>query len=222
LVDALAASGPSGLAFSAARATIFFNFFSRGPAVADGSITRWIGSLKAGDAAAARPLWEAFFRRLVGLAREHLRGSPRRAADEEDVALSAFDSFCAGALRGRFPDLADRHNLWALLVAVTRHKCVDLVRHETRARRGGGAVPADFDPHELFAREPSPAFAAELAEEFAARFDRLDATGDPTLRQVALAKLEGDTTDEIAARLGCVRRTVERKLVLVERIWLGE
>jgi len=190
--------------------------------MSEGSITRWIGSLKAGDADAARPLWEAFFRRLVGLAREHLRGTPRRAVDEEDVALSAFDSFCAGALRGRFPDLADRHNLWALLVAVTRHKCVDAVRHETRAKRGGSLAPAALDPHELFARDPSPEFAAELAEEFTARLARLDATGDSMLRVVALAKLDGDTTDEVAARLGCVRRTVERKLVLIERLWLGE
>jgi DNA-directed RNA polymerase specialized sigma24 family protein len=190
--------------------------------MAEGSITRWIGSLKAGDAAAARPLWEAFFHRLVGLAREHLRGIPRRARDEEDVALSAFDSFCAGAVRGRFPDLSDRHNLWSLLVAVTRHKCVDAVRHEGRAKRGGKAVASTVDPDELFAREPSPEFAAELADEFTRRLGRLDATGDPTLRLVALAKLEGDTTDEIAVRLGCVRRTVERKLVLIERLWLEE
>ena len=190
--------------------------------MAEGSITRWIGSLKAGDAAAARPLWEAFFRRLVGLAREHLRGTPRRALDEEDVALSAFDSFCAGAIRGRFPDLADRHNLWSLLVAVTRHKCVDAVRRETREKRGGKLVLSDLDANELFSREPSPEFAAELAEEFAFRLNRLDATGDTALRIVALARMEGDTIDEIATRLGCVRRTIERKLVLIERIWLEE
>jgi len=190
--------------------------------MAEGSITRWIGSLKSGDADAARPLWEAFFRRLVGLARDHLRGTPRRAVDEEDVALSAFDSFCAGAVRGRFPDLSDRHSLWSLLVAVTRHKCADAVRHETRLKRGGKLVLAAIDPDELFAREPSPVFAAQLAEEFTRRLARLDATGDSDLRVVALAKLEGDTTDEIAARLGCVRRTVERKLVLIERLWLEE
>jgi RNA polymerase sigma factor (sigma-70 family) len=190
--------------------------------MAEGSITRWIGSLKAGDADAARPLWEAFFRRLVGLAREHLRGTPRRAVDEEDVALSAFDSFCAGAVRGRFPDLSDRHNLWALLVAVTRHKCVDAVRHETREKRGGKAAPAALDANELFAHEPSPEFAAELAEEFAARLARLDRTGDPDLKVIALARMEGETNAEIAARLGCSRRSVERKLVLIEREWLGE
>ena len=60
-----------------------------------GSVTRWIGALKAGDGAAAQPLWERYFARLVQLARAKLRatgkGSP--IEDEEDAALSAFNSF---------------------------------------------------------------------------------------------------------------------------------
>jgi DNA-directed RNA polymerase specialized sigma24 family protein len=187
--------------------------------MADGSITRWIGRLKAGDLAAAQPLWEAYFRRVVGLARERLRGAPRRAADEEDVALSAFDSFFAGATAGRYPQLADRHNLWPLLVAITAHKCVDLVRRETRRKRGGGATPADVAFDELIGREPTPEFAAQLADELDRLLTRLDDTGDPTLRPVALAKMDGDSTDAIAARLGCVRRTVERKLQIIARVW---
>lgn len=59
-----------------------------------GSITFWIGDLKSGGDAAAQPLWERYFERLVRLAREQLRGRPGRVADEEDAALSAFDSFC--------------------------------------------------------------------------------------------------------------------------------
>src|ERR1043165_1882401 len=85
----------------------------------DGSITRWIGQLKAGDPVAAQLLWERYFRRLVGLARKKLDGAPRRMADEEDVALSAFDSFCRGAEHGRFPRLEDRDDLWRLLVVIT-------------------------------------------------------------------------------------------------------
>ena len=88
-----------------------------------GSITGWIDRLKAGDRAAASPLWDTYFRRLVQFARERLRGASRRVADEEDAALSAFDSFCSAAACGRFPQLADRRSLWPLLAAITRHKC---------------------------------------------------------------------------------------------------
>jgi hypothetical protein len=48
---------------------------------------------------------------MVGLARARLQGLPRRAADEEDVALSAFASFCRAAEAGRFPRLCDRLRL---------------------------------------------------------------------------------------------------------------
>jgi hypothetical protein len=157
--------------------------------MAEGSITRWIGSLKAGDADAARPLWEAFFRRLVGLARAHLRGTPRRAHDEEDVALSAFDSFCRGAGRDRFPRLHDRLDLWQLLVLLTARKAADLGRHERRQKRGGGAVldeaalpgPAGSSAREapldrLEGPEPTPAFAAQVAGQTEKR-KRTDAVG---------------------------------------------
>src|SRR5919198_391675 len=106
----------------------------------EGSVTRWLGPLLAGDPAAAQQLWERYFRRLVGLARTKLRGAPRRAADEEDVALSAFDSFCRHAERGRFPQLDDRHDLWRLLVTITARKALYLIRDEHRLKRGGGAA----------------------------------------------------------------------------------
>jgi DNA-directed RNA polymerase specialized sigma24 family protein len=190
----------------------------------EGSITHWIGLLKAGDPAAAQPLWEAYFRRLVALARAKLRAAPRRAADEEDVTLSAFDSFCRAARRGRFPRLDDRDDLWQLLVLITVRKAADLVHHERRKSRGGGRVQtladlADPDLERVLGPEPTPALAAQVADECRRLLDRL---GDAELRSVALWKMEGDTTAEIAAKLGCVPRTVERKLRLIRRLWAGE
>ena len=61
------------------------------------SVTRWLESLKAGDADAAQKLWERYFQALVRLARNRLRAASRAVADEEDAALSAFDSFVRGA-----------------------------------------------------------------------------------------------------------------------------
>ena len=185
-----------------------------------GSVTLWISQLRAGDQAAAQPLWERYFRRLVGLARQRLRGAPRRAADEEDAALSAFDSVCRGLERQRFPQLMDRDDLWRLLVVLTARKALALVRHETRQKRGGGKVQAGAGAlAQVLGPEPSPAFAAQVAEECGRLLDSL---GETELRSIALWKMEGYTTEEIAAMLGCAPRTVERKLRVIRGLWNQE
>jgi len=193
------------------------------------SVTTWIGQLKAGDAQAAQPLWDRYFQRLVQLAYRKLGSTPRRAADEEDVALSAFDSFCLGAEQGRFPQLQDRDNLWPLLVKITERKAIDLVHHEKRLKRGGGAVQDEAalaDPQAASAAdqgmdqfpgpEPTPEFAAQLAEECQRLLAELP---EENLRAVAVWKLEGYTNEEIRTELDCSERTVERKLRLIRQIW---
>src|SRR5208282_1518970 len=143
------------------------------------SVTHWIGQLRAGDQVAAQHLWEGYFRRLVGLARGKLQTLPCRAADEEDVALSAFASFCRGVECGRFPQLADRDDLWRLLVTITARKAIHMARDAHSQKRGGGAVHdeaalggADGSAAEeaaldqMLGRDPTPEFAAQVAEEF--------------------------------------------------------
>lgn len=182
----------------------------------DGSITRWIGQLQAGDPAAAQPLWERYFRNLIALARRKLLGARPQVADEEDIALSAFDSFCRGLEKGRFPDLQDRDNLWKLLVVLTSRKASHLLRDEQRLKRGGGTKIGPEELEQAILQEPSPEFAAELAENCQRLLDKL---GDDELRTIALRKMEEYTTEEIARELNCAPRTVERKLRLIRSLW---
>jgi DNA-directed RNA polymerase specialized sigma24 family protein len=194
-----------------------------------GSITAWIDQLRAGDRTAAQRLWQGYFHRLVDLARQKLRKAPRGMADEEDVALSAFDSFCRGAEQGRFPQLQDRDDLWRLLLVITEHKAIDLVNHERRAKRGGGNVrhegslardssgTAPFD--HVASLEPTPELAAQFTDECRRL---LDALKDDKLRAVALAKMEGCTNDETAKRLKCSVPTVERKVQRIRKTWKKE
>jgi len=191
-------------------------------------ITHWLTQLQEGDAQAAQPLWQVYFLRLVNLARRKLEDSRRREADEEDVALSAFDSFCRGARDGRFPLLTDRNSLWRLLVVITARKALDQVEREHRLKRGGGLVGGESallspgSPEEgraleqVVGREPTPEFAAQVAEECQRLLDRL---GDDQLRSIAVWKMEGDSNDEIARRLGCAVPTVERRLRLIRKLW---
>ena len=47
----------------------------------------------------------------------------------------------------------------------------------------------------------------------------LNVLGDETLRRIATWKLEGHTNEEIAARLGCIVRTVANKLKYIRMAW---
>lgn len=196
-----------------------------------GSITPWIGGLKDGDSAAVRALWHRFYPELVQLARQRFRGAHYGLADEEDVALSALDSFCRAAAEGRFPDLADRHDLWRLLLRMTAQKAVDLHRHELRKRRGEGRVlgsPALEDPRgqsdaallaQAVGTSPSPAFAAMIAEQCELLLNGLN---DAQLQALAIAKMQGYSNEDIAEQLQCSVRTVERRLQLIRQKWQRE
>ena len=68
----------------------------------------------------------------------------------------------------------------------------------------------------MIGREPTPAFAAQVAEECRRLLDGL---GDAELRAVAVAKMEGHRNADIAARLEVTERTVERRLGVIRKLW---
>jgi DNA-directed RNA polymerase specialized sigma24 family protein len=193
----------------------------------ENSISQWLGPLQAGNADAVQKLWECYFERLIDLARTKLRALPHREA-AEDVALSAFDSFCRGARRGRFPQLADRESLWRLLVVITARKAAHVKRDANRQKRGSGAVgvggaspDADMETYleQIVDRAPTPEFAAQAADECRHLMRLL---GDPELESIALLRMEGYTVEEIGERLGYVPRTIKRKLRLIRGLWEQE
>jgi DNA-directed RNA polymerase specialized sigma24 family protein len=195
------------------------------------SVTRWVSDLKAGDRSeAARLLWQRYFERLARLAQGRLQRAARGPADGEDVALSVFDSFFQGVAAGRFPDLGNRDDLWRLLVTITARKAHNQRRNEGRQKRGGGRLVgegalAGADPMgedfmaQVVGDEPTPEFAAMMADEYRRLFGSL---ADESLRVVALLKLEGHSNEEIARTLDCGLRTVERKLEVIRKRWIAE
>lgn len=189
------------------------------------SVTTWLRKLESGDNRAALELWNVFFERLVRLVRQRVRKSPVRGTDAEDIALSAFASFCRGVERRQFPALEGRYDLWRLLVSIAIHKLLHAQRDQGRLKRGGGRQPVAWPADEsaaveqIVSREPTPELAAEIAEQY----DRwMQALGQEELTQFAQWKLEGLTNDEIAQRSGRTTRTVERKLSLIRKILLHE
>ncbi len=195
-----------------------------------GSITHLIQKLEIRDDAAAHAIWDLYFQRLVALARVRMGCAGRRVKNEEDVALSVLDTFCRGLEGGHFPNLRGRDSFWNLLVVLTVRKAQRVVRDEHRQKRlpnqsgvkvlAQADMPAGEEERDLLAnvvgREFDPAFAAQLDEECNRLLDML---GDDTLRLIARWKMERDTNAEIARKLDCVERTVERKVKNIQLLW---
>lgn len=193
----------------------------------NGSISIRIADLRRGDEGATREIWERYIPQMKQLARLRLAGIQDPVSDEEDVALSAFASFFRGISAQRFTQLENRDDIGQVLVALTLRKVVNQRRYAGRQRRGGGRTRQSIDPQgelghgrgealELLMSEPSPELAVCLAEEFE---NLLESLPQAELREIALAKLEGYTDNEIALRRGCARRTVARKLRVIRGIW---
>jgi DNA-directed RNA polymerase specialized sigma24 family protein len=191
------------------------------------SITMWIDGIKTGDESDIQRLWDRYFERLVRLAAARLPARGRRSFDEEDVALSAFHSFCNRAGRGQFPQLSGRDDLWRLLATITVRKAIETMRHQTRKRRGGGHVLGESallvgegasgeGLAEVLGREPTPDQVASFADDYRRFLARLR---EPVLLTIALRRLEGESVEEVARALNVSTRTVDRKLQLIRAIW---
>jgi DNA-directed RNA polymerase specialized sigma24 family protein len=184
-------------------------------------ITPWLSKLREGHPEAAQRIWDRYFTRLVILARKKLRGRRMGIADEEDVAIAALDTLCRNAREGRFPQLTDSDGLWRLLVVITARTALHLLRDEGRLKRdprganGDEAIDCQAMIEEFVGNEPTPQFAAHVTEEYQRLLKLLDAEQ----QAIAIAKLEGLTNADIAARLNRSLRTIERKLGLIRAIW---
>ncbi len=178
------------------------------------SVTLWMHALRAGDEAAAFELWKRYFAQLMQIARTRMAALPRGSYDEEDAALSTFRVLCEKLQEGRYPDLADRDELWKLMLKMLVRKVSRRAEYETAGKRTASQFFADEG--QLTAAEDQTVTTL-VADECEYLFRALD---DPNLEQLVLWKLEGFTNDEIARKMNRTRRTVQRMLTLVREVWL--
>ena len=183
------------------------------------NVSHWIDQAKEGDSVAAHQLWRHYFDRLVRSVRQNLRGQNRGMSDEEDIVVSVFESFYRAAENGRFPELSGRDDLWRLLLKMSARKIVDKRRHDQRQRRGAGAAVRSLDDRgddeavlQVIGDEPSPEMVVMMTESLERLMKHL---GDGQLQEIAVGKLEGFSNAELAQRLECSERTIERRLHLI-------
>ncbi|WP_182870196.1 ECF-type sigma factor [Rhodopirellula sp. JC639] len=184
------------------------------------NVTGWIDQVKDGNSVAAVELWHHYYDRLIRAVRNRLRGQNRAASDEEDIVVSVFESFYRAAGQGRFPEMSDRDDLWRLLLKMSARKVIDKRRREHRQRRGAGDQPrslatgrGDEDAIiDVIGDQPTPEMVAMMTESLERLLARL---GQGQMREIAVGKMEGFSNAELATRLNCSERTIERRLHLI-------
>ena len=181
----------------------------------DSSVLRLVQLIREGHQAAASEIWDRYAPRLQELARGWVKKSLSGGAyDEEDVAISAMQDFFQGIKENRFPDLRGGTDIWQLLAVISIRKANDRAKAIKAEKRGGG-VPVN-EISDVPAEQLTPDLELMMTEETQRLIQELK---DPEMEALVLLKLEGYTNDEIAARLGYSRRTIQRMLKLVREIW---
>ncbi|MBI3468333.1 MAG: sigma-70 family RNA polymerase sigma factor [Planctomycetes bacterium] len=192
-----------------------------------GSITQWLNKLGSDEELALEMLRRRLWPFLVNLARSQLGKTPRRVADEEDVAQEAFWGFVKSLRNGKLPNLENRRHLIALLVVITGRKVKHLIQRLRRLKRGGGrekgesalgvkagsAVAAGWDA--VASEQPSPeeeVLARDTVEHFMSHLP-------PELRPAAQLWLASYSHREIAAELNVPRSTVDSWIRRTIKVW---
>jgi len=179
------------------------------------------------DEAACDELWRTLHGRVVAVARQHMAAHSKRVADEEDVALSAMNSFFHAAEVGRLDHLHDRGDLWRVLLTITARKVISHQLQQNAAKRGGGNVRGDsvFSSAENSA---SNGFNSVEDRGDPQRFidglfgeckERLESLPDKTLQMIAIKRMEGYEVSEISSMLGVAVSTIKRKLARIRDLW---
>ena len=190
----------------------------------DQSVTGWIDQLSDGNDQAAEQLWQHISARLRDFARQRLDAETRRRYDEDDAANSAFHSLCRGLADGCM-EAENRDALWGLLAVITSRKISAQRRFLNRQKRGGGNIRgesgfAEFGDAGINAVESNQKTPDVLAEVSESCTQLLSTLPDETMKKIVLLKFQGVTNGEVADRLNCTRRTIERKLERIRRIWV--
>lgn len=188
------------------------------------TVSQWLENVKEGDAASLRELWNRYFEQLSNLAVGRIAMLQTKVLDGEDIAASVFESLWHGAQIGRFDNVQDRHELWWLLVAMTKRKAVSHIRREMAAKRGGGlpqaslsVLPGSSSEFEaVLAQKPTPHDVVALDEQLQRI---LDGMRDPKSRQIAVLLLQGYSSDDISRELGLAIVSVRRKIRLIRAQW---
>jgi RNA polymerase sigma factor (sigma-70 family) len=198
----------------------------------DAELEQLLADIRNDNSDAVTRFWELHFDRLSALARRRMTTTARRIYDGEDIALSAINSFLSGLSEQRFRNINNNNELSKLLTTIVVRKISKQQRKQNTQKRGSGQVRGESFFQNGNEKEESnrglenvshssvtPYLEVEFLDTCEQFFNLLE---DDKMKNVVKLMIEGYSIDDIAEELGCVRRTVERKLKRIREIWLQQ
>ena len=190
------------------------------------SVTDWITQLRNGHSSACDKLWPFYLQRLTSLICQKLESSRTEISDEEDVLIDTCEVCFRKIKEGVYPNISSRHDLWRLLTKIATRKSIDQIR---RSRKGVDRLRQEstvtlhsanstFEVNHIDSipgAEPTPAFAAMVADESRHRLNQLP----DKMVEVVKLRLKGFTLKEISEQTDVSFPTVQRYLSYVREVW---
>lgn len=190
------------------------------------SVTDWITQLRNGHSSACDKLWPFYLQRLTAMISQKLGNSVKGVSDEEDVLIDTCEVCFRKIKEGVYPNVSSRDDLWRLLTKIATRKSIDQIRRSrkgidglrTEATRVVHSNSNSFEVNHVDSfptAEPTPEFAAMVADESRYRLSRLP----DKMVDVVKLRMQGFTLREIAEKTDVSLPTVQRYLSYVREAW---
>lgn len=185
-----------------------------------GSVSLLLKDLREGDPKAGLVLWNRYLPRLTALADRAFGGRRMGIADPDDAVQSAWISFWKKLDAGSLPAELKRDDFWNLLGLMVVRKARRQLRRESAEKRGQGKTVRDSELEGDAENRGLGQIAGGLnAADFDIHSEELLTLLDEECQRIALLRLLGHKTREIAEELGCTERKIQRKLELIRLKW---
>jgi RNA polymerase sigma-70 factor (ECF subfamily) len=179
-------------------------------------MSTWLARVLTGEPGFEAQLVARYSERLLVLARRQLPTCIRSRVDPEDVVQSVYRSFFQRLHQRQFA-FEQSHDLWRLLAAMTFRKASNAVKFHLRDRRDSRRDQPLTPDQELEESREAEAHAADLDLLVGCLQQLLGALSE-TRREIVVRRLQGELIQDIARRVGCSRRTVNRVLTQVQEV----
>jgi hypothetical protein len=189
-----------------------------------GSVTRWIQQMRAGDSIVVHALAERYFKKLGAAARRRLHKIPQNLHDEEDVANFVLEAVVRNIAEGRYPDLQDRDDLWFLMLAITQRRISSILKRDSRQKAQPSSQTSLTELLEMYEGELADVALEGDPEHVAIEIgdcwqELMRILPNDEFREIAKLKLEFHSNRQISSMLKLTSKYIDRKVAEIQRLW---